>query len=418
MLASQADTLQGFLARGGVERRAGDPNARHLYMLDESSLASTRQMQSFLEKIGPQDRVLLVGDTRQHQGVDAGKPFEQMQQAGMRTSQLDQIVRQKDPELLRAVEHLSRNETATGIQLLQQQGRIAEIPDPQQRIEAIARDYVARPENTLVVSPDNASRRDINDAIRAELQSSGALSKDNHAMVVLTQRSELTSADRNWAAIYQPADVLYYTRGSKELGLERGTYATVISTNPKANQLTVEREDGQHVTYDPKRLHGIAAYREIARDFAEGDRLQFTVSKPDMDIKNRDLGTVERIDGTSMTVRMDGDKGPDSGIRHLRDAALRPRLRRYVAQLAGNHHGSSPRQYGHHSSPRTHQHALRLCVGLSRIERRANLHEQRNNARRAPQYRHQQSLRCRGRTAEQRNASSPTPIEGADHDKR
>ena len=238
----QADTLQGFLARGGVERSAGDPNARHLYMLDESSLASTRQMQSFLEKIGPQDRVLLVGDTRQHQGVDAGKPFEQMQDAGMRTSQLDQIVRQKDPELLRAVEHLSRNETATGIQLLQQQGRITEIPDHRQRIEAIARDYVARPENTLVVSPDNASRRDINDAIRAELQGSGALSKDNHAMTVLTQRSELTSADRNWAALYQPADVLYYTRGSKELGIERGTYATVISTDPKANQLTVERE--------------------------------------------------------------------------------------------------------------------------------------------------------------------------------
>jgi conjugative relaxase-like TrwC/TraI family protein len=304
----QADTLQGFLARGGVERSAGDPNARHLYMLDESSLASTRQMQSFLEKIGPQDRVLLVGDTRQHQGIDAGKPFEQMQEAGMRTSQLDQIVRQKDPELLRAVEHLSRNETATGIQLLQQQGRITEIPDDRQRIEGIARDYVARPENTLVVSSDNASRRDINDAIRAELQSNGTLSKENHPMTVLTQRSELTSADRNWAALYQPADVLYYTRGSKELGLERGTYATVISTDPKANQLTVEREDGQHVTYDPKRLHGIAAYREIARDFAEGDRLQFTVSKPDMDIKNRDLGTVERIDGTSMTVRMDGDK--------------------------------------------------------------------------------------------------------------
>jgi conjugative relaxase-like TrwC/TraI family protein len=303
-----ADTLQGFLARGGVERNAGDPNARHLYMLDESSLASTRQMQSFLEKIGPQDRVLLIGDTRQHQGVDAGKPFEQMQEAGMRTSQLDQIVRQKDPELLRAVEHLSRNETSTGIQLLQQQKRISEIPDHRQRIEAIAKDYVERPANTLIVSPDNASRRDINDAVRAELQNSGALSKENHPITVLTQRSELTSADRNWAALYQPADILYYTRGSKELGIDGGTYATVVSTNPKDNQLTVERQDGQHVTYNPERLHGIAAYREISREFSEGDRIQFTVSKPDMDVKNRDLGTIERIDGTSMSVRMDGEK--------------------------------------------------------------------------------------------------------------
>ena len=317
-----ADTLQGFLARGGVERNAGDPNARHLYMLDESSLASTRQMQSFLEKIGPQDRGLLIGDTRQHQGVDAGKPFEQMQEAGMRTSQLDQIVRQKDPELLRAVEHLSRNETATGVQLLQQQGRITEIADRQQRIGAIAKDYVARPENTLIVSPDNASRRDINDAVRAELQNSGALSKENQPMTVLTQRSELTSADRNWAALYQPADVLYYTRSSKELGIDRGTYATVVTTNPKENQLTVGRQDGQHVTYNPERLHGIAAYREIAREFSEGDRIQFTASKPDMDVKNRDLGTIERIEGTSVSVRMDGEKNrtltfDSSQMRHF-----------------------------------------------------------------------------------------------------
>jgi hypothetical protein len=177
-----------------------------------------------------------------------------------------------------------------------------------QRVEAIAKDYVARPENTLIVSPDNASRRDINDAVRAELQNSGALSKENHPMTVLTQRSELTSADRNWAAMYQPADVLYYTRGSQELGIDRGTYATVVSTNPKDNQLTVERQDGQHVTYNPERLHGIAAYREIIREFSEGDRIQLTVSKPDMDVKNRDLGTIERIEGTTMSVRMDGEK--------------------------------------------------------------------------------------------------------------
>jgi ATP-dependent exoDNAse (exonuclease V) alpha subunit len=88
-----AGTLQGFLARGGQEQSSGDPNSRHLYMVDESSLASTRQMQAFMEKIGPQDRVLLIGDTRQHQSVDAGKPFEQMQLAGMQTSQLDQIIR-------------------------------------------------------------------------------------------------------------------------------------------------------------------------------------------------------------------------------------------------------------------------------------------------------------------------------------
>jgi len=303
-----AETLQGFLARGGQDQLRGDPSSRHLYMVDESSLASTRQMQAFMEKIGPQDRVLLIGDTRQHQSVDAGKPFEQMQQAGMQTSQLDQIMRQKDPELLRAVEHLSKNETAIGLTLLQQQGRVTEIPDNVQRIEAIAKDYVAKPENTLVVSPDNASRQEINYAIRAELQTSGVVSKENHSMNVLTPRSDMTSVDRSWAARYQPEDVLHYTRGSKEHGIEKGSYATVVSANHKENRITVQRQDGQQATYDPKRLQGIAAYREIDRDFAQGDRIQFTANNRELAVSNRDMGTIERIDNNQISVKMDGAK--------------------------------------------------------------------------------------------------------------
>jgi conjugative relaxase-like TrwC/TraI family protein len=303
-----AETLQGFLARGGEDQMKGDPDRRLLYMVDESSLASTRQMQAFMEKIGPQDRVLLIGDTRQHQGVDAGKPFEQMQQAGMQTSQLDQIMRQKDPELLRVVEHFAKNETAVGVSLLQQQRRVTEIPDNTQRIEAIAKDYAAKPENTLVVSPDNASRREINDAIRTELKGSGIVSQDDHRMDVLTQRSELTSVDRTWATNYQPDDVLYYTRGSKEHGIEPRSYATVTSIDATANRITVGTENGKQVTYDPERLHGITAYREISRDFAEGDRIQFTASNRDLGVSNRDLGAIQRIDGTQIDVKMVGEK--------------------------------------------------------------------------------------------------------------
>ena len=303
-----ADTLQGFLARGGQDQGKGDPDRRHLYMVDESSLASTRQMQAFMEKIGPQDRVLLVGDTRQHQGVDAGKPFEQMQQAGMQTSQLDKIMRQKDPELLRVVEHFAKNETATGVSLLQQQGRVTEIPDNAQRIDAIAKDYAAKPENTLVVSPDNASRRDINDAIRNELKGSGIVSKDDHQMDVLTQRSELTSVDREWAANYQQGDVLYYTRGSKEHGIEPRAYATVASVDAAANRITVAKDDGKQVTYAPERLSGITAYREISRDFAQGDRIQFTSTNRELGVSNRDLGTIDRIEGKQIDVKMDGEK--------------------------------------------------------------------------------------------------------------
>jgi len=130
-------TLQALLARGGTEQSANDPSDKHFYLLDESSLASTRQVRDFLNKMGAQDRVLLVGDIRQHQAVGAGKPFEQLLQAGMQSAQRDQIVRQKDPALLRAVECLAKADLAAG----SEQGHVVEIPDRVQRIETIAREF-------------------------------------------------------------------------------------------------------------------------------------------------------------------------------------------------------------------------------------------------------------------------------------
>lgn len=300
-----ATTLQSFLARG-QNHPSADPANRHLYMLDESSLASTKQMRSFLSKLNPEDRVLVIGDTRQHQGVDAGRPFQQMQEAGMQTSQLDRIMRQKDPELLKAVQHLANNDTVKGVAMLAEQGRITEIPNWHDRIAAIARDYAAQPENTIIVSPDNRSRQQINEAVRVELRRNGALAEDDHVFRTLLHRSDMTGADRKWAARYSDGDVLQYTTGSKAEGIERSNFATVRSVDGRANTLTVELQNGSSVTYDPRRLMGVNVFREVEREFATGDRLQFTVSNKDLGVANRDLGTVTAIEDGKMAVRLDG----------------------------------------------------------------------------------------------------------------
>ena len=83
----EAGTLQGFLARSAPSDCSA-PERKHFYFVDESSLASTNQVREFLARLGPNDRVLLIGDIRQHQGVEAGRPFEQLQQAGMHTAKL------------------------------------------------------------------------------------------------------------------------------------------------------------------------------------------------------------------------------------------------------------------------------------------------------------------------------------------
>ncbi len=304
-----ATTLQSFLTRGTQGQTPGDPNNRHLYLLDESSLASTTQVKDFLDKIQPQDRVLLIGDTRQHQGVEAGKPFQQLQEAGLRTAQLDQIIRQKDPELLRAVELLANGDAAGGVKLLSDQGRVTEVAKAQQRYEAIAKDYAAKPENTIIVSPDNRSRQAINQAVRSELQTTGIIASESKSFQTLSHRSDITGADRAWAVRYQPGNVVQYTTGSKELGIERGSTATVLSTNARENTVTVQRGDGEAVSYNPQRLRGVNVFETAEREFSKGDRLQFTAPDKELGVVRRELGTITALSETQVAVRIDGKDG-------------------------------------------------------------------------------------------------------------
>ena len=118
----ESETLQRHLRR----EEQSDEGQKRLYVLDESSLASTRQMNEFLHRLHGEDRVLLVGDKRQHEAVEAGRPYHQLQQAGMQTARLDEIVRQKDPALKEAVEQLARGDVSGAIDNLDQQGRVHE----------------------------------------------------------------------------------------------------------------------------------------------------------------------------------------------------------------------------------------------------------------------------------------------------
>jgi ATP-dependent exoDNAse (exonuclease V) alpha subunit len=297
-------TLQKHLTRG----EQSETGEKRLYVLDESSLASTRQLHDFVIRLHSNDRVLLVGDRRQHEAVEAGRPFAQLQDAGMVTVKLDEIVRQKDPDLKRVVELLARGQVHEAVENRDRQGRVHEIPDHDKRIRAIAEEYAKSLERTLVVSPDNRSRMEINGRIHAELRSRGIVGNAEYSTRTLVPRQDMTGADRTWAQRYEVGDVLRYSRASKETGIGKGEYAQVKSIDASGNRVTVEVQDGTERTYDPRRQQGVTVYREELRRFSQGDRIQFTAPANDLKVANRELGTIESI-GSDGRLNLKMDEG-------------------------------------------------------------------------------------------------------------
>ena len=121
--------------------------------------------------------MLFVGDVRQHEAVEAGRPYAQLQEAGMRTARLDEIIRQKDPALKEAVEQLARGEVREAIGNLNSQGRVHEIGDRQERIGEIAREYVRSPEKTLGRLAGQCIAARDQRAIHRAMQSEGKVSR-------------------------------------------------------------------------------------------------------------------------------------------------------------------------------------------------------------------------------------------------
>jgi conjugative relaxase-like TrwC/TraI family protein len=299
----KASTLQKFVGSQPDHERM----TPRYYILDESSLADTQGMNTFLSRLRPIDRVLEVGDIKQHQAVNAGAPFQQFQRGGMATAVIDDIQRQKDPELKKVVELFAKGKAKEAVELLVEQGRVREIEDPRERIKAIAKDYATQP-NAIVICPRNVEREETNQHIHSTLRELGQIGREEHKTTIYVSRNELTGAKRKVAAAYEVGDQVRYNTGSREHGIRAGEYWEVIRVDPEGNRLMVMNDAGQTVEYDPKRLKGVAVYREDERQFSVGDRIQFRAPYPEKRITTHEMGYIEQIEGRKITVRMDDEK--------------------------------------------------------------------------------------------------------------
>ena len=100
-------TVASLFENGRIE-----PAQNQLRLIDESSLLPTRQLNRLLRlaQSASVDRVVFVGDQRQHQAIEVGNPINQLIRGEMTVARLNVIRRQRDPELKRTVEHAARGD--------------------------------------------------------------------------------------------------------------------------------------------------------------------------------------------------------------------------------------------------------------------------------------------------------------------
>jgi ATP-dependent exoDNAse (exonuclease V) alpha subunit len=310
----QTETIQLFL-----RRRKEPATSRRLVVLDEASLASTTHIHKLIRLLEPDDKLVVVGDVRQHQAVEAGSPFQQLQEHGMTTAALTEIVRQPDKEQQQIVEDLAVRNTPEAVARLISRGKVIEIADERERFEALAHDYCKDPTDKLVISPGNRERIALNSLIHRELQREGIVSRNDQQTTVYVSRSDMTGPERTFANSYRPFDdIIRYNSASKVHNVKAGDHARVIETDHETNKITVRFLNGRKLTYNPTRLSGVSVYYEAERAFAEGDRLQIRAPFRAKRIANGELGTITKIEPDKIRLAMDSGREISVDLREFR----------------------------------------------------------------------------------------------------
>src|SRR5258708_24280342 len=85
---------------------------------------------------------------------------------------------------------------------------------------------------------------ELNQTIHSAMQDAGKMLYREYEMTVLVARQEITGADRQWAAQYEPGDVVRYTKGSKTHGIEAGEKTRGEHRTENEQLVTCKRQAG------------------------------------------------------------------------------------------------------------------------------------------------------------------------------
>ena len=334
----ETETLQRFLARnagvaagrltkkGAKEMRAAF--RRTVLVVDEGSLASTVQTRNLL-RIARELRlpkVVLVGDGKQLDAVDAGKPFVQLQNAGMKTAEMSEIMRQKEPELREAVEASLKGDIRKAFGKLG--SNIEEVNPDNLAGAAAARWLKLSPrerENAGLMAPSHMLREQINGIVRDRLIRDGRVKGPALTTERLVSRG-YTHAEKALAGHYAPGDIVVFHRRYRRLGVEKGDELRVAGVDRDAGVVCLLGRGGDIVEWLPGKLAarsgGMEIYRSEQFELRAGDRIRWTRNDASLGLVNSQTADVTEIGNDTVTFRLeDGGhlelKKSSAQIRHV-----------------------------------------------------------------------------------------------------
>jgi len=233
-------------------------DSRTVLVVDEAGMVGSRQMATLLERARETGaKVVLVGDARQLQPIDAGGAFRALA-ARLGAVEMDEIRRQREGWAVQAVRDFADGRAAEGLAAYAERGLLHIEENRTAAIQSMAGAYcegVTRDgfEKHIMLAGTRAEVAALNRAARAELKAQGRLGAVEIEAETTSGRLRLAEGER-----------ILFTRNNRKFAVSNGTLGTIktITGAPGAHSLLVRLDSGAETRVP------LADYQALAHGYA------------------------------------------------------------------------------------------------------------------------------------------------------
>jgi conjugative relaxase-like TrwC/TraI family protein len=229
-----SDTLHSRLFALDAGRLKLTPKS--VVVVDEAGMVGTRQLARLADHCQKADALLvLVGDHRQLQSVDAGGAFKALGER-LGQAELTHITRQKEAWARDAVKRVVDGDAASALKAFADRGLVGVAADRAAAMRELVAAWrpggAADPERHLIFAGTNEEASRLNRLCQAERRDTGLV-----AGVGVAVGGDLV----------QGGDRVLFTRNCKSVGVKNGSLGTVATADPALQTLRVRLDGGPEV---------------------------------------------------------------------------------------------------------------------------------------------------------------------------
>ncbi len=227
-------------------------DAKTVIVIDEAGMVGSRQMAALVDRADQAGaKVVLVGDTRQLQPIDAGGAMRSIQERVGR-AEMNEIRRQQTEEGRQMVQDLAAGRSDKALEALDKAGCIREYQNRDQVRQGAAKEVVSdlkEGKSAILLAETRAEVHKINQLAREDAKTAGLVKGGDKPFQ--TERGERQFAD---------GDRVIFLKNDRQLGVKNGTTGTIEKA--QEGRITVKTDDGKTVKVNE------VGYRDIDHGYA------------------------------------------------------------------------------------------------------------------------------------------------------